>query len=295
MGNEKLKIARTDANNLVSNLRGEVGEVITTWLLMRNFMGMAAQARSEDLEKDFQSRNLQFLRLMEEKLRDELVARLAELAEAKVGQLTFYFAARKLNVLMSEADSFSEFIRKNRLKEKRNTDISHKELPEQWSDHRAEIHIQYRTLVRAVVLALRLMKRIDADVLGRSWRYLWREARKRRYDFMYPPRAGYMMLPYLNLPSAVRVRLVVEELQAGRDVLSEVPTMINGHPGAVLACKEWGVIILPDGRLMPTDQYPLMSLASIEQLPDDQTLATTTPDSVASTPTEATSTAATSE
>lgn len=283
MGNEKLKIARTDANNLVSNLRGEVGEVITTWLLMRNFMGMAAQARSEDLEKDFQSRNLQFLRLMEEKLRDELVARLAELAEAKVGQLTFYFAARKLNVLMSEADSFSEFIRKNRLKEKRNTDISHKELPEHWSDHRAEIHIQYRTLVRAVVLALRLMKRIDADVLGRSWRYLWREARKRRYDFMYPPRTGYMMLPYLNLPSAVRVRLVVEELQAGRDVLSEVPTMINGHPGAVLACKEWGVIILPDGRLMPTDQYPLMSLASIEQLPDD------------STPTEATNTAATSE
>src|SRR5438093_13045890 len=65
---------------------------------------------------------------MAAKLRDGLVMRLAELAEAKVCQPTFYFAARKLNVLMAEADTFSEFIRKNRLKEKRNKDISHKEL-----------------------------------------------------------------------------------------------------------------------------------------------------------------------
>ena len=270
MGNEKLKIARTDANNLVSNLRGEVGEVITTWLLMRNFMAMAARATSGEMEKDIQNRDLQFLHLMEDKLRDELVARLSELSEPEVGQLTFYFATRKFKVLTDEADAFTQFVRKNRLKDKRNTDISHKQLPEQWSDHRAEIRIPYRTLVRAVALALRLMKKIDSHVLGRSWLYLWHEARKRRDSFMYPPRSGYMLLPYLNLEPAIRVKLVVEEVRAGRNVLSEMPTTINGHPATILACKEWGVIVLPDGRLMPTDQYPLVSLASIQQVPDDQ-------------------------
>jgi hypothetical protein len=49
MGNAKVKIARTDAENLVSNLRGEVGEVITTWLLMRNFTGLSGQARTGDI------------------------------------------------------------------------------------------------------------------------------------------------------------------------------------------------------------------------------------------------------
>ena len=270
LGNEKLKIARTDANNLVSNLRGEVGEVITSWLLMRNFMAMATRAKSGDVDKDFQNRDLQFLHLMEDKLRDELVARLSELAEPEVGQLTFYFATRKLNVLTAEADAFTQFIRTNRLKEKRNKDISHKQAPEQWSDSRDEIRIPYRSLVRAVALALRLMKRIDKHVLGGSCLYLWHEMKKRRYNFMYPPRLAYMLLPYLRLEPNIRIKLVVEELHAGRAVLTEMPTMINGHPGSVLACKEWGVIVLPDRRVIAADQYPLINIGSLDQIPEEE-------------------------
>jgi hypothetical protein len=45
--------------------------------------------------------------------------------------------------------------------------------------------------------------------------------------------------------------------------------MINGHPATVFACKEWGVIVLPDGVLMPTNQYPLISLASLDQVPEE--------------------------
>jgi hypothetical protein len=56
MGNEKLKVARTDSGNLVANLRGEVGEVITTWLLMRHFIGQAGRLASGDLEKDVANR-----------------------------------------------------------------------------------------------------------------------------------------------------------------------------------------------------------------------------------------------
>lgn len=225
----KLKVARTDPGNLVANLRGEVGEVITTWLLMRHFMGQAARLASGDLEKDVANRDLLFVSLLADKLRDELIARLSELAESKVGQLTFYFAAKKLRSFAREAGAFTDFVVKHRLRDKRNRDVSHKQLPEQWSDHR-NIEIPYRILilVRAVVLAVRLMKRIDRHVLGPAAPYSWREARKRRYTFVSPPRAGYMLLPYLNLSPENRIQILLQELQEGAEVWTQVPTEING-------------------------------------------------------------------
>lgn len=90
-------------------LLDEVGEVVTSWRLMRNFIAMARRTMSSDMATDFQNRDLQFLQLMEDKVRDELVGRLSELAEPEVGQLTFYFATRKLNVLTNEADAFTQF------------------------------------------------------------------------------------------------------------------------------------------------------------------------------------------
>ena len=39
MSNKKLRIANTETDNLVSNLRGEIAEVVTSWILMQRFMG----------------------------------------------------------------------------------------------------------------------------------------------------------------------------------------------------------------------------------------------------------------
>jgi hypothetical protein len=265
MGSEKLKVARTDANNLVANLRGEVGEVITTWLLMRHFMGQAARLASGDPGKDIANRDLLFMNLLADKLRDELIGRLSELAEAKVGQLTFYFAAKKFGRFAPDAAGFTDFLVKHRVREKRNRDVSHKQLPERWSDHR-NIDIPYRILVRAVALAVRLMKHIDRHMLGPSAPYSWREARKRRYMFMSPPRAGYMLVPYLNLSPEDRIRILLQELKEGAEVWSQVPTSINGQPANVLACKKWGIVVLGD-RLVALDQYPLINLDSIKMGP----------------------------
>jgi hypothetical protein len=44
MANKRLVLARTDIDNLMGNLRGEVGEVITSWLLMRHFISVLASA-----------------------------------------------------------------------------------------------------------------------------------------------------------------------------------------------------------------------------------------------------------
>ena len=113
-----------------------------------------------------------------------------------------------------------------------------------------------RRILQAVALALRLIKRIDRHVLGPSAPFLWKEARKRRYEFLSPPRAGYMLVPYLNLSPDERIRIVLQELAEKRTVLTEEPTTFNGRPAAVLACKQWGVIVLGD-QLMGLEVYPV--------------------------------------
>jgi hypothetical protein len=113
------------------------------------------------------------------------------------------------------------------------------------------------------------MKRIDRHVLGPAAPLLWREARKRRYDFLSPPRAGYMLVPYYNLSPEGRARIVQQEIAEGKVVLTQVPTTIDGQAASVLACKQWGVIVLGD-RLVGLSSYPLITLDSISTTPESQ-------------------------
>ena len=107
------------------------------------------------------------------------------------------------------------------------------------------------------------MKRIDRSVLGPSAPYLWREVRKRRYEpIMSPPRVQFMLVPYYRLSEEDRLRIVSEEEREGRMVWTEVPTIINGLPTKVLACQQWGVILLGD-RPIALPQYPLQQLTEI--------------------------------
>ena len=261
MSNSKLRVHNTQLDNLISNLRGEVGEVLTSWVLLRYMMAKERELSSEDIAKDMRNESLAFVSMLRIKLADEIVARLSELAEAKIGQLTFYFAAQKLKKLDAAVETFSDFIVRERFQQKRNLDISHKNLPEQWAEH-GPIVIPYRTLLKGVVRALRLMKTIDGIVLGPAGKYLWREMRKKRNQLMAPASAMYMMLPYMNLSPEIRQRVIIEEMAAGRHVWSEMTTTINGQETKVSVCREWGALLLP-GRIIVLDQYPLQQLNSI--------------------------------
>lgn len=262
MSVQKLRVANTELDNLISNLRGEVGEIITTWILLRNFLREIGKLQTADPLQDMQNQSLGFAMVLANKLEDELVARLSELGEEKIGRLTFYFAAVKLNQFLTDAACFSRLVSKYGLREKRNRSIAHKELPERWDEHRHN-SIPYRSLLRVTAGALMLMKRIDRFVLGPAAPYLWREGRKRPYEFMTPPSVGYMILPYLRLSAEDRIRIVVSEMHEGvKEVWSELATTVNGSPTMVLACREWGVIILGD-QLLPLDQYPLLELNAI--------------------------------
>jgi hypothetical protein len=132
MSREKLRIANTQLDNLIGNLRGEVGEVITAWVIMRQFIAQRARLASGDPSKDIENRQLAFLNLLMDKLRDELIGRLSELAEQKISQLTFYFASRKLSAFEQEVAAFEKYVIRSKIREKRNQNVSHKALPEKW-------------------------------------------------------------------------------------------------------------------------------------------------------------------
>jgi hypothetical protein len=172
--------------------------------------------------------------------------------------LSFHFAAEKLGKLHSDVDAFRSFIKREKFEQKRNQEISHKQLPEEWATH-GPIYIPYPTLLRGVAHALRLMKKIDRIVLGPSAKYVWPEARKKRYQLIAPAKVAYMMVPHLNLSQEIRQKLILEEMAEGSQLWSDMPATINGEKVIVSACRRWGAFLL-GGRMIVLPQYPLQSI-----------------------------------
>lgn len=261
MGSTKYRLHNTQTDNLIDNVRGEVGEIIFAWVLMRDLMAQASRLRTGDLTVDMANRQLLLLDALVDKLEDEIAARLSELAQFRIGRLNFYFAYRKLGEPDADVKQFAQFIAGSRIKEKRDRYISHKDLPEKWEEHRLLL-IPYPVLLRGIAYALRLMKHLDSVFLGPRARYLWREMRKRRYEPVYPASVGYLLLPYLRLSPSDRFKILQEEAAQGDDVWEEVETEVNGEPARIFASKEWGILHLGD-RLLALDDYPVIELKSI--------------------------------
>jgi hypothetical protein len=265
LSREKLQIHETDASILIGNLRGEIGEIVTSWILLR---GIHAEIRLERREKadelskhpegEFDNPVLVRLSLLSGKLHDEIVGRLSEVAEKKIGRLTFHFAAVKLGRLEKEVRTFATFIEKQRFTKKRNYDISHKVLPAKFTDHKY-IDVPFRILSRGVAMALRLMKKIDRAHLGPSSPFLWSEMRRRRYRLSHPASTLYALMPYIKPRDKDRIGIILAEMAAGESVWSDMPTSINGQPAFVRVCRKWGAVLVPDGILLTTE-YPLHSI-----------------------------------
>lgn len=202
----KRRIAATDEGNLVGNLRGEVGETITTWALWRIYRIQELRLQTPDVGADLANKSLRLLSVVVDRLRDDLTARLSELGEQKTGCLNFHFLADKRPEFRPEAIKFEHFVDSKGIREKRHRDISHKELPPKWEDHRHR-YVYDRVLTRATALALRTMKIIDRRIIGPESPYLWRVMRSRRYEPMNPPSSGYLIMPHIALPDEVRRRL----------------------------------------------------------------------------------------
>lgn len=263
MSRKKLKEQRTEIDNLIGNLRGEVGEIIFTWILMKDLSEEVRSQESPKITEGLENPKLIRLRILIYKLRDEVISRLSELGQKKIGRLNFYFAGIKLNKLSKEIDDYKCFIKKNNFKGRRDRTISHKELPERWQNHKADLDISYRMLLTGIAKALRLMKKIDDIFLGPCSRYLWREMRKRRYVPLSPIKAVYLLLPYLKLSKNDRARIIKEEIERGEMVWESIDAKINGQEKKLMACKKWGALVIGN-RVMIFDAYPLIEIKNIE-------------------------------
>jgi hypothetical protein len=106
------------------------------------------------------------------------------------------------------------------------------------------------------------MKKIDDLHLGPRAKYQWQEMRKRRYNIRHPAKVEYMLLPYFWLPHGDRIRIIQEEMNAGRDGWKDVQIKINGKETTTRTYGELGALTL-GGRIVLLDA-PFVELTSID-------------------------------
>ena len=188
----------TDIENLISNLRGEVGEIIQSWILMRDFYNLSSELQTDNITEDIKNQELNKINLIKKRFQDDIISRLSELGHKSFGKVNFYFATKKLNALEPEFKAFEKFIKDNHIKAKRDEYISHKKLPPTWDEHRSEHRISYLTTLKGIAKALILMKKIDSIYLGENSNQQWIKMRAKRYDFSMPGKVAYSLLPYLR-------------------------------------------------------------------------------------------------
>jgi hypothetical protein len=198
----KTVLERIDVDNLISNLRGELGTVIESWTLLREYAILTNQlatnmSYSQFLENrnssEFNKRNI-----IKKKFADDIISKLSELAQESNRHLNFFLATQKMDKLNSEFNEYQDFIVNNNFKIRRNEFISHKNLPLTWAGHKAAYSIPYKTIIKAIAKALILMKKIDDIHIGANASLNWRKLRASRYSYDIAARARYMNMYYVK-------------------------------------------------------------------------------------------------
>lgn len=265
MGNQKQKLNNTSIDNLISNLRGEVGDILLTWLLLLRLSKNYRYLQTPNIQQDLENPEMNLLAILIDKMENEIVARLSELAELKIGQLNFYFAKEKLVDrcnLQTDLDKYRKFIGNNRFDDKRNQFVSHKQLPEQWTDHKI-INISTPIIGKCIALAVQLMIKIDKVILGPSAIYLWREVLKKKTCPIVPLTVNFLLLPYMKLSIESRKTIIAMEMEAGHKILELAKIKVNGVERDVLICKKWGAILMKPNEFLLIDDYPILELTEI--------------------------------
>ena len=187
---------QTEPDKLISLLRGEVGEIIQSWIMFNIYDFKVKELQTEDILKDMSNKNLQLLSIVRSKFKDDIILRLSELASSKHGRLNFHFAADKFKTQKNEVKKFNDYLLNKHLIFRRNKNIAHKQISPRWNQVDPSPVIRKTTLLKAVAWAVIIMKQFDKEHYGESYRELWKEERKRRYEIDMSPVSKYMLLPY---------------------------------------------------------------------------------------------------
>lgn len=190
-------LKQTEPDKLISLLRGEIGEIIQSWIVLNIYDYKARELQAENIIDDLKNKNLQLLNLVRAKFRDDIISRLSELTSSKHGRLNFHFAADKFKIQKEEVNKFSNFLKDKHLISRRNKNIAHKEISPTWNQIDPQPVIRKSTLLRVVGWAVSIMKQFDKAYYGEDYRKLWKEERKGRYEMAGPAAPRYMLLPYI--------------------------------------------------------------------------------------------------
>ena len=191
-------LKQTDPDKLIGHLRGEVGEIIQSWVILNIYDLKSNELQTNDIADNIKNENLLLLNLVRYKFRDDIISRLSELTSTKHGRLNFHFAADKFKIQKDEITEFGNFLKEKNLIFRRNKNIAHKQMSPKWEQIDPSPAIRRRVLVKAIGWTIRIMKKFDQKHLGEDYRRVWTLERKLRYKLDAPGAAKYMMLPYIR-------------------------------------------------------------------------------------------------
>jgi hypothetical protein len=190
-------LKKIEPEKLINLLRGEVGEVIQSWVIFKIYSAQAAELQTDNLHEDMNNVHLTLVDLVRSKLRDDMILRLDELSSQGFKTLNFQFASDKFNLQQEEVKAFRKYLKANHFEYKRNNNIAHKHISPTWNEIDPNPHIPFSVLTKAIGWAISIMKKLDEKYFGLDYKLIWREERKRRYDLEAPASAKYLMLPLI--------------------------------------------------------------------------------------------------
>lgn len=189
-------IKKTDSEKLLNRLRGEVGEIIESWIVLNIYDYNASKLQTPNIESDMANESLNIINLVRSKFRDDIISRLVELSQSKHGRLNFHYAADKFKTQKKEVIDYREFLKSKHLVNRRNWNIAHKKISPTWNQIDPKPHVPKSVLLRSVVKTIIIMKGFDRRVFGNEYKELWMVERKERYNFQMSAEAKYILLPY---------------------------------------------------------------------------------------------------
>jgi len=190
-------LKQTDPEKLINMLRSEIGEIIQSLIDLNIYNFKAAELQTENIIEDMENKNLQLLNLVRSKFKDDIISRLSELSSSKHGRLNFNYAADKFKIQKDEIKEFRKYLDEKHMIFHRNKNIAHKEMSPTWEQIDPKPAIKNRVLLQAVVWSIKIMKQFDREYYGENFSLIWKEERKRRYNFEMPASARYLLLPII--------------------------------------------------------------------------------------------------
>ncbi|WP_159949995.1 hypothetical protein [Polaribacter septentrionalilitoris] len=192
------KVKKMEPLKLISHLRGEVGGIIQSWVIFKIYEYKILELKTGNLLEDMENENLNLLKIVQTKFKEDIISRLSEISKTSHGRLNFNFAADKFKIQKEEVKKFSNYLKEKNIEFSRNKNISHKEISSSWEQIDPSPYIKNKVITKGVAWAMVIMKRFDKEYYGSEYNRFWQIERRKRYNLEMPGAPKYMLFPHIR-------------------------------------------------------------------------------------------------